>query len=1034
MQLPRLAVTRPITTAMILISVLVLGGIALFRLPLAYLPEVDVPFIGVQIPLPNSNPMQVEREIVKPVEEVLATLPSVKTLNSEATADEAQFFLEFDWGRDLDVARMQVSEKMDQVKPQLPANIGEIIIFSFNTNDIPVVQARVSAKGVDLSENYDLIEARILNRLRRVPGVARVTLDGVEPKEINIDLVLARVREHDVDVGQLIEQLQGASSNLVLGQIEAGGLRFTARALGEFTSVEEIGNLRINQDGLRLRDIAELNYEEPPIPHGRHLDLEFAVGLDVFKESTANTVEVVREVMSVIQNEINNDPLLAGVSLFVWEDQGEEISGGLSGLLKAGTIGALLAILSLYFFLRRLDSTIIVSLSIPFSILAACGLMFFMGKTLNILSMMGLMLAVGMLVDNAVVVLESIDRTHRKEKDREKAALDGARGVSTAVAASTLTTLIVFLPLIIGASTDLTTWLKEIGITITIALACSLFSSLTLIPLMSAHFLGRKRPRAIQSIAWLEEKYAGALRWTLHHPAKTFVVLILGLGVGLLPFFTGMVESAIFSGTVNERIFLRYEFADHTYKSEAMAVVDQVEPFLWANKEKWEVASLYTFWMENRAETTMVLSRKNMTDDEIRELRKTIRDELPEIPGVRLYFEDDADTGGNTHFFAVKFFGQDSTLLEGFANEAARRIETVAGVLDVRTSFRDAQREVQVRVDRDKAERAGLDAQAVADIFSFTLGAMRLPRFNTGEREVDTWLALRIEDRENIDDIKKLQIGGAGGDGRPITLADVASFQIVPRPKEIVRENRRVRVAVSATYEGEDWEQTQEEIAGLMDAFDLPPGYSWSWNDRIIEQGEQNAQMAVNFLLALVLVYLVMASLFESLAQPFAILFSIPFALPGAAWMLAATGTSFNLMGQIGLLILMGIVVNNGIVLLDHTNQLRRTGLSREEAILQAGRERLRPILMTAATTIIGLLPLAVRGPATSGIFYYPLARTVMGGLISSAVLTLLVLPYINVGMETVGEWAKGLWRASGATRPPTAEDLKAVPVPPVLP
>jgi HAE1 family hydrophobic/amphiphilic exporter-1 len=221
-------------------------------------------------------------------------------------------------------------------------------------------------------------------------------------------------------------------------------------------------------------------------------------------------------------------------------------------------------------------------------------------------------------------------------------------------------------------------------------------------------------------------------------------------------------------------------------------------------------------------------------------------------------------------------------------------------------------------------------------------------------------------------------------------------------------------VAVRATYEGEDWDDTQEEIAGLMDAFDLPPGYSWSWNDRIVEQQDQNSQMGVNFLLALVLVYLVMASLFESLSQPFAILFSIPFALPGVAWALAATGTSFNLMSQIGLLILMGIVVNNGIVLLDHVNQLRRTGLEREEAILQAGRDRLRPILMTAATTIIGLMPLAIRGPATSGVFYYPLARTVMGGLMSSVFLTLLVLPFISVAVEGVANWMRRLWRTSG--------------------
>jgi HAE1 family hydrophobic/amphiphilic exporter-1 len=1014
MQLPKLAVTRPITTAMILISILVIGGIAIARLPLAYLPEVDVPFIGIRIPYPDSNPTQTEKEIVKPVEEVLSTLSGVKTLNATSRADEAEFFLEFDWGESLDIVRMQVSEKMDQVKPELPENIGEIVIFSFNTNDIPVVQARLSAKGVDLSESYDLIEARILNRIRRIPGVARVDLDGVAPREIDIDLIVDRIREHNVDVGALIRRLEGASSNIILGQIEDGGMRFTARALGEFSSVDEIGDLVIDQRGLRLKEIAEITYEEPVYRWGRHLDLQFAVALEVYKESTANTVEVVRSVMSTIENDINQDPLLQGVELFVWEDQGEEIMGGLQGLLKAGTIGALLAILSLYFFLRRFDSTFIVSLSIPFSILAACGILFFMDKTLNVLSMMGLMLAVGMLVDNAVVVLESIDRTHRTEENREKAALTGARAVSTAVAAATMTTLIVFLPLVVGAKAELTTWLREIGIAITIALACSLFSSLTLIPLMSAHFLGRKKAKEVKSIAWLEARYAGVLAWTLGHRVKTFFILVFAIGIGFVPFATGMVESAIFSGTINERLYLRYEFSDFTYKSEAERAVDRVEAVLYPRREDLLIDSIYSFYTENRAGTVMVLSRKDLEDDEVKELRKEIREALPEIAGVKLYFDDDAESGGSTTYFAVKFFGQDTGLLERFGAEAARRLETLQGIQDVRTSFRDAQREVQVRIDREKALRAGLSPQDLADVFSFALGSMRLPRFNAGQREVDTWLALRLEDRENVADLKRIQIGGGADGAKPVLLGDIATFEVVPRAREISRENRKVRVAVRATYEGESWKETQEEITQLMDAFDLPPGYSWSWNDRIIEQQNQNAQMGVNFLLALVLVYLVMASLFESLAQPFAILlFSILFALPGAAWMLAATGTVFNLMAQIGLMILMGIVVNNGIVLLDHVNQLRKSGLPRDEAILLAGQERLRPILMTAATTIIGLLPLAIRGPATAGIFYYPLARTVMGGLMSSAVLTLVALPYVSIGIEGLAGWLKGLWRRS---------------------
>ena len=1013
MQLPRLAVKRPITTAMLLISVLVLGGIAIARLPLAYLPEIDVPFIGVQIPFPNSNPHEVEREIVKPVEEVLSTLAGVTTLNGTANADSAEFFLEFDWGHDLDVVRMQVSEKIDQVKGDLPASIGEIVIFSFNTSDIPVVQARVSAKGVNLSESYELIEARILNRIRRVPGVARVNLEGVEPREIYVDLILDRVKQHNVDVGALIQQLQGASSNLVLGQIEDGGLRFSARALGEFSGVEDLGALMINDQGLRVRDIAELTYEEPPYAHGRHLDGQFAVALEVFKESTANTVDVVRRVMAVIESEINDDPLLQGVNVFVWEDQGDVITGGLKGLLKAGAIGALLAIVSLYIFLRRFDSTLIVALSIPFSIIAACGAMYFMGRNLNVLSMMGLMLAVGMLVDNAVVVLESIDRTHRIEPDRKKAALVGARQVAVAVSASTLTTLIVFLPLIVGAKVELTVWLGEIGLAIAIALACSLFSALTLIPLMSAHFLGKKKPKPVKSIAWMEDKYSQILGWTLRHKVKTLGLIVLGMGVGLLPFFTGMVESAVFSGTVNSMLRLRYEFADHTYKSEAEDVVDVVEAVLEENREQFQFESLYSFYMENRAETTLVLARQDMTDEEVKTLRQEVRDAMPEVAGVRFFFDDDSEDGGNSTYFAVKFFGQDTGVLEQFATEAARRIETLEGTQDLRTTFRDSQQEIQVTIDREKAERLGLTAQDLADIFSFTLGSMRLPRINSGQREVETWLALRMEDRQNLDDLKKIQVGG--GDGvRPFQLGDIAKFEVVPRPRQIRRENRKVRVAVRGTYEGEEWSETQEEIAGLMDAFDLPPGYSWSWGDRIIEQQDQNSQMGVNFLLALFLVYLVMASLFESLAQPFAILVSIFFALPGTAWLLAITGTKFNIMSQIGLLILMGIVVNNGIVLLDHMNRLRSSGMSNEEAILQAGRDRLRPILMTAATTIIGLLPLAIRGPNTAGIFYYPLARTVMGGLMSSSILTLLVLPYINLGVEGVANWFRRLWRESG--------------------
>ncbi len=1010
MSLPELSIRRPITTLMILLSVMVVGGIAMVRLPLAFLPNVDIPFIGITIPYPNSNPTQIEKQITKPVEEVLATIPGVKRLGSTSTADSAEFQLQFKWGQNLDVVRMQVSEKMDQIKSTLPQGIGEIFIFSFNTSDIPVVQSRIATEGVDLSKNYDLLETRVVNRIRRVPGVARVNLSGVAPSEIFIDLILDRVKEHGVDIGTLLQRLRGATSNLVLGQVSHDGLRYTARALGAFDSLRAIEELGVNDRGLKLKDIAEIRYEEPPIDIGRHLDGSQAVALDVFKESTANTVDVVRAVMKVITEDIDRDPLLQGIKVFTFDDQAKQITSGIDGLRHSGILGALFAVVVLYYFLRRFDSTLIVSLCIPFSIIAACGLMYFMGKTLNVLSMCGLMLGIGMLVDDAIVVLESIDRKRRTVPDASRAALIGAHEVSMAVTCSTLTTIIVFLPLVVGASTQLTTWLKEVGLAISISLACSLFSSLTLIPLMSAWWLRRRPAAQPKSLVWLEERYASALAWTLRHKAWTLLIVVLGLGVGFVPFMTGMVQMAQFAATSNKRLFMQYEFSDFVYKSDADKAVSAVEAYLRANKERFFIKSIYSFFRENEAGTVLILTRENIGDEEIKELRKGIRDGMPQVPGARIFFGEEAQEGGSNTYFAVKFFGHDSGILAKLADEASRRLSTVAGVQDVNSSLNKGRNEIQVVIDRDKALRAGLSAEDVSQIFQFTLGGMRLQRFNTGDREVESWLELRPIDRQNLEDLKAIQIGPPD---RPVLLGDIASFQVVRRADQIARENRKVRVAVNATYEGKDWAKTQKEITELMNAFDLPPGYTWSYDDKILEQGEENQQMLINFGLALILVYLAMASLFESVAQPFAILFSIPFALPGAAWLLAATRTPFNLMAQIGLLMLIGIVVKNGIVLLDHMNQLRKAGLGREEAILQAGRDRLRAVLMTALTAIVGLIPLALGRSSVGDAYYYPLARTVIGGLASSTVLTLIVLPYINLGVEAVARWFRDLWKAS---------------------
>ena len=531
---------------------------------------------------------------------------------------------------------------------------------------------------------------------------------------------------------------------------------------------------------------------------------------------------------------------------------------------------------------------------------------------------------------------------------------------------------------------------------------------------MSSRFLPAGRVKPVATITALENRYVQLLGWTLRHKVATFLLLIfVALPVGFLPFTLKWVEMNQFSGTVNERLYLDYDFAEFAYKSEAERAVNVVEEHMAPLLGDLNTDSLYSFYTSNDAGTTFTLARKDLDDKELKELRAKIREALPVIPGVKLSFYEDADSGGGSTYFSVNIFGQDSGILAKLGDETERRLETLEGIQDITSSLGQSRKEIQVSVDRDKAARLGMTAQEVANTFSFTLGSFRLPRFNDGSREVETWLGLRLQDRQNLEDLKTIPFRDV--EGRPVTLGDIATFDVVEKPMEIQRENRKVRVAVNATYEGEDWDDVRQQITGLMDNFQMPGGYSWSWNQRMLDQDNQGQQMGVNFLLALVLVYLVMASLFESLAQPFAILSSIFFALPGAAWLLAATDTPFNLMSQIGLLILMGIVVNNGIVLLDHMNQLRKAGVSTDEAILQAGRDRMRAILMTASTTIIGLAPLAFGGSQMGGLFYYPLAITVMGGLMSSAVMTLIALPSVMLFFEGVAAWMQRVWRDSGA-------------------
>lgn len=1004
MRLWDLSVRRPVSVFMAFVCIVVLGFISLDRLKLAFLPTVDFPAMWVVVNYPNQNPAILEREVTRPLEEGLATIKGVQKISSETSADDVVVRLDFKWGMTLDLIRLELGLKLEEIKPELPEGIRQIQIFSFNTEDIPVVEGRISAPGIDLSENYDLLEKHVQQPLERVPGVAKVELGGVLPKEVSIELRIDQIKAHQVDVGQIIQCLARDNINLSAGKIRSRGMVYTIRSLGKVDSLEDFENLLVNDQGLRLKEVADILYEEPVIGYRRHLDGNQALAVVVYKESTANTVDVAREVNRIITEEIGADPVLKGISLFVWGDQAEEITNGLKGLTEAGLYGAIFAILVLYFFLRRLSATLIVAMAIPLSIMGSFILLYAFGHTLNVLTLMGLMLAVGMLVDNAVVVLESIYQRFVKGQNAVEATTQGTKEVITALIAATSTTMIVFLSLVVSDENELSVWLGAIGMSICFTLAMSLLVSITVIPLFASRFFAAARKPSKPGAQRLIRAYSRVLDWTLRHPRWTGVIIISLVLSSAVPFqFLKQFEGRTFK---THRLNIEYRFHDFFFLSEVEDVVDEVEAFLETKREEWGVASIYTWMQDNHAVTILTFEDEDQPYEQYKDRRQVLRENLPEFGGVSFWFDDDDEQSDQA--IRIQLFGSDSVILSQVSEKISNLLNDVEGLFDVRPGEESGKKELQVTVDREKANRYGVDPATISEVFGFTLGGTYLPRFRYGDRERDVNLGLRIEDRASIRDVSEIPLGNG------VKLGAIAQFEFVDRPASIHRVDRKSYASVRATYEGEAYDEMKKEVEARLDDFTFPPGVSWSWSDRIIEEQDQMSSMMFNILLALILVYLVMACLFESLIQPFLILFTILFSLVGVSWFLLATQTDFGVMSTIGMMILLGIVVNNGIVLMDHINHVRRDGLDLKEAVRVGAKERIRPILMTAATTVIGLIPMAIGQSGVGNAYYFPLARCVIGGLTSSTLLTVVGLPWVILTASSMGHRLKrfGKWLA----------------------
>ncbi|MBT8066408.1 MAG: efflux RND transporter permease subunit [Gammaproteobacteria bacterium] len=1006
------ALRRPVTTVVVFVAMALVGTIAARLLPLEKFPDIEFPGIFIQIPYPGSTPEEVERLITRPVEEALATLSGVEQMFSSSSEAQSQIFLQFGWDHSMGAKGIEARAKVDGIRHLLPDDVRRIFVFTGSLGDQPVLQLRISSDR-DLSDSYDLLDRLLKRPLERLDGVSRVELHGVDPREIRILMKPDLLAAYGVDIAALRDLLVSSNFAVSAGKITAGDQRFSVRPSGEFSSVEEIRELVINASGLRLRDVADVELRTPERDYGRHLDREYAIGVSINKATGANLVDVTDRVIAEV-DKISELPQMQGINIFALENQGESVRESLSDLLRAGALGGLLAIFVLYLFLRQATTTLIVTASVPFSLMITLGALYFAGLTLNILSMMGLMLAVGMLVDNAVVITESIFR-HRAEKpgDPFTSTIAGVREVGLAVIAGTATTIIVFAPIIFGAQTDITIFLTHVAVTIIVALIASLLIAQTLVPMLAARVAVPPQPKKGAWISRLTNRYVASLRWILNHRWWSGLGIVLVCVIGVLPMALNLVKFDMFPQDVGRRLYMAYHIEGQHPLEQVEAAVDTIEEYLYSRQEELNIRSVYSYYRQEHAESLILLTDEDEATLSTKEIIERIEEEMPILAIGKPSFKFDQQGGGEG--FTIQVSGDSTAVLNELSVDVVRALSTVEGLKNVRSDAETGDREVRISIDRERAAAAGLTSSDIARSVSIAMRGENLREFRGESGEIGVRIAFRDDDKQSMDQLADLPLYTP--DGRRISLGTVASFEISNSPDTIRRTDRQTAVILSADLEDDvSPNDVRSRVNSLMDQLELPPGYGWKEGRGFERQDETADMMATNILLGVACIFLVMAALFESLLLPFSIILgSIVFSIFGVFLFFAATGTTFSFMAMIGIMILIGVVVNNGIVLVDHINNLRHEGMPRDEAILIAGRDRLRPILMTVATTIVGLTPLAMGTTQVGGDGppYYPMARAIIGGLAFSTVVSLLVVPALYVYFDGLAAWGRKVMRTA---------------------
>ncbi|MEL7564769.1 MAG: efflux RND transporter permease subunit [Dehalobacterium sp.] len=1037
MKIIETSVKRPVTITMIIVAILLLGTISITQLPIDLMPKMELPVAVVMTSYTGAGPEEVESTVTEPLEDVLGTVENVDTISSQSMSGQSIVIVEFSYGTDMNFATLQMREKVDMVKGALPDDANAPTVIKVDMSMMPVTMLGLSG-DVDLEQLKSIAENEVQPRLERLGGVASVSVIGGYTREVQVRCDPVKMEAYGIGMSQVSQALQAENMNVASGTVEEGNKDLFIRTMGQFKTIDEIRNVRVSVAGgksIALKDLADVQDTHAEQTSISRMNGAPSVALMVQKQSEGNTVQVASRVAK--EMEVLSQKLPEGVEFVTVFDQSTFIKQSINTLVEHGILGGLLAVIIIYAFLHSVRSTLIIALALPISIIGIFSVLYGGGLTLNMMSLSGLLLGIGHLVDCSIVVLESVFRYRKDGYSLKDAAIQGASEVGTPVIASTLTVAVVFLPILFAGGMA-SMLFREMVLTIVSSQSVALLVAVTLVPMLCSKYLvvpndnltidaasaptkkgffGRKGKKAKPGPGMferVENLYGRMLGWALSH-RKTVVlavVAVMVLTVVMIP----VVGMEFIPKTDSGEMTIAIELDKGTVLKETDQLVGQIESMI---SDIPEIKTIFVtvgsgsnaMMMQAGSGTPEVaeiqvqlvdLAEREKNSDQVAE---EIRERVKVIPGADISVTVSSGMSGTTAApIAVTLKGDDLDVLKETAAEIKTIVEQVPGTREVESSITVGRPELQLEVNKEKAAMYGLSVGQVASAVRTAFDGNAATKYRTGGEEYDIRVILPEEYRKDISDLMKIKM--ATPTGIQVSLSDVVTVNRETGPTQIDRQDQTRTATINSQIVGRDLGSVTEDIQAKLQDFPLPQDYSIEFGGENEDMAEAFTSLGLALILGIALTYMVMAGQFESLITPFVIMFTIPTMFVGVIGSLLITGRSLSVTAFIGVIMLVGIVLNNGIVLVDYINVLRGRGLNMLDAIKKAGPVRLRPVLMTALCTGLSMMPLAI-GAGEGSEVMAPTATVVVGGLTTSTIFTLLFVPVMYSLIMDFSNWVK---------------------------